>query len=68
MHLICSFKVQWGCSTIPLDEEESAAVVSISYPLDLTTLCRSRDPDSSPPLSVVIDTLLGLEVKPVEDL
>ena len=57
MHCIRSFRVRWGRSTMPLDEEESAAVVLISYPLELATLRRSCDPESSPPPSVVIEAL-----------
>ena len=57
MHCICSFQVQCGCSTMPFDEEESADMVYISYPLVLANLCRLYDLETSPAPSVVIDAL-----------
>ena len=39
---------------MPLDEEEYADVVFMSCPFDSATICRSKDPESSPPPSVVI--------------
>jgi hypothetical protein len=54
MHLILSFNVRCGRSTIPFCNDESAAVELTSYPCELQTLFKSCDSDSSPPPSVVI--------------
>ena len=54
MHLVGFFYVLCGCSTMSWDEVGSVDVVFVSYQLDFATFCRSKDLESSSPLSVVI--------------
>jgi hypothetical protein len=54
IHLILSFNVQLGRSTIPFCDDESAAVELTSHPCELQTFVSSRDLDNPPPPSVVI--------------